>query len=129
MENIQHKYVEVRGLKLHVAEIETGPAVVFLHGFSEIWYSWRHQMIALSTAGFRAIAPDYRGYGLSEMPPEPEKTTFRDLIDDLLAILDSFGIPKVSNSSNLQWLVGLVLVLILVLVRSSQNLQLNKFLD
>ncbi|CAL5342581.1 unnamed protein product [Camellia sinensis] len=94
MENIQHKYVEVRGLKLHVAEIETGPAVVFLHGFPEIWYSWRHQMIALSTAGFRAIAPDYRGYGLSEMPPEPEKTTFRDLIDDLLAILDSFGIPK-----------------------------------
>ncbi|KAL7216036.1 hypothetical protein ACSBR1_028059 [Camellia fascicularis] len=94
MENIQHKYVEVRGLKLHVAEIGTGPAVVFLHGFPEIWYSWRHQMIALSTAGFRAIAPDYRGYGLSEMPPEPEKTTFRDLIDDLLAILDSFGIPK-----------------------------------
>ncbi|KAL7185566.1 hypothetical protein ACSBR2_027500 [Camellia fascicularis] len=106
MENIQHKYVEVQGLKLHVAEIGTGPAVVFLHGFPEIWYSWRHQMIALSTAGFRAIAPDYRGYGLSEMPPEPEKTTFRDLIDDLLAILDSFGIPKVSNSSNLQWLVG-----------------------
>ncbi|CDP14760.1 unnamed protein product [Coffea canephora] len=46
MENIQHNYVEVRGLKLHVAEIGSGPAVVFLHGFPEIWNSWRHQMLA-----------------------------------------------------------------------------------
>ncbi|KAL7000365.1 hypothetical protein U1Q18_001514 [Sarracenia purpurea var. burkii] len=95
MENIQHKYVDVRGLKLHVAEIGTGSAVVFLHGFPEIWYSWRHQMVAVAGAGFRAIAPDYRGYGLSQQPPEPEKTTFRDLVDDLLALLDLFGIPKV----------------------------------
>lgn len=53
-------------------------------------------MVAVSGAGFRAIAPDSRGYGLSDQPPEPEKATFRDLVDDLLAILDSFGIPKVS---------------------------------
>ncbi|KAG5545361.1 hypothetical protein RHGRI_017736 [Rhododendron griersonianum] len=94
MENIQHKYVDARGLKLHVADIGTGPAVVFLHGFPEIWYSWRHQMVAVAGAGFRAIAPDCRGYGLSDQPPEPEKATFRDLVDDLLAILDSFAIPK-----------------------------------
>ncbi|KAA8526397.1 hypothetical protein F0562_008400 [Nyssa sinensis] len=94
MEKIQHKHVDVRGLKLHVAEIGTGPAVVFLHGFPEIWYSWRHQMIAVANAGYRAIALDYRGYGLSDQPPEPEKATFRDLVDDLLVILDSFDIPK-----------------------------------
>ncbi|KAB1227441.1 Bifunctional epoxide hydrolase 2 [Morella rubra] len=48
-----------------------GPNVVlFLHGFPEIWYTWRYQMIALANAGFRAIAPDYRGYGLSDVPPE-----------------------------------------------------------
>ncbi|KAK2985506.1 hypothetical protein RJ640_008679 [Escallonia rubra] len=80
MEEIQHKYVDVRGLKLHVAEIGTGPVVVFLHGFPEIWYSWRHQMVAAAKSGFRAIAPDYRGYGLSEQPAEPEKATFRDLV-------------------------------------------------
>lgn len=51
-------------------------------------------MVAVAGAGFRAIAPDYRGYGLSDQPPEPEKATFRDLVDDLLAILDSFEIPK-----------------------------------
>lgn len=73
-----------------------GPvAVVFLHGFPEIWYTWRYQMIAVATAGYRAIAPDFRGYGLSEQPPEPEKGTFDDLVDDLLALLDSFGISKV----------------------------------
>ncbi|KAI3456304.1 hypothetical protein Pfo_012967 [Paulownia fortunei] len=97
MEEIEHKYIKVNGLKLHVAEIGSGssPAVVFLHGFPEIWYSWRHQMIAVAKAGFRAIAPNYRGYGLSDPPPEPEKATFSDLIADLLALLDAFTLSKV----------------------------------
>jgi pimeloyl-ACP methyl ester carboxylesterase len=47
--------------------------VVFLHGFPEIWYSWRHQMLAVAAAGYRAIAPDCRGYGLSDQPPEDEE--------------------------------------------------------
>ncbi|XP_022845670.1 uncharacterized protein LOC111368578 [Olea europaea var. sylvestris] len=97
MDEIEHKYVQANGLKLHVAEIgsESSPVVVFLHGFPEIWYSWRHQMIAVAKAGFRAMAPDYRGYGLSDPPPQPEKTTFLDLISDLLAILDALNISKV----------------------------------
>lgn len=96
MDQIQHKFVQVQGLKLHVAEIGAGPkVVVFLHGFPEIWYSWRHQMICLANAGFRAIAPDYRGYGLSDPPPVPAKTMFGDLISDLLAILDFLEINKV----------------------------------
>ena len=69
--------------------------VVFLHGFPEIWYTWRHQMMAVANAGFQAIAPDYRGYGLSDPPPEPEKATFSDLISDLLGILDALQIDKV----------------------------------
>lgn len=52
-------------------------------------------MIAVANAGFRAIAPDFRGYGLSEQPAEPAKTTFKDLIDDLLVMLDLLNIPKV----------------------------------
>jgi len=83
----------------------TGPnVVVFLHGFPEIWYSWRHQMIALAGAGFRAIAPDYRGYGLSDQPPEPEKTTFNHLLSDLLAILDALSLSKVHCSLSLYFL-------------------------
>lgn len=96
MEEIQHKHVEVRGLKLHIAEIGSGPKVVlFLHGFPEIWYSWRHQMIAVAKAGYRAIAMDFRGYGLSDLPAEPEKSTFSDFAEDVIGLLDSLGIPKV----------------------------------
>ncbi|KAH0723782.1 hypothetical protein KY289_006826 [Solanum tuberosum] len=95
MEKIHHNYVNVRGLKLHFAEIGTGPVVVFLHGFPEIWYSWRHQMIAVADAGFRVIAPDFRGYGLSELPTYPKLTTFKDLVDDLLDMIDSLDIHKV----------------------------------
>lgn len=69
--------------------------MVFLHGFPEIWYSWRHQLTAIADAGFRAIAPDFRGYGLSQQPPQPENTTFKDLVDDLLLILDKLHISKV----------------------------------
>lgn len=99
MDQIEHKYVEANGLKLHVAEIGSGssPAVIFLHGFPEIWYSWRHQMIAAASAGFRAISLDYRGFGLSDPPPEAEKTTFADLVGDLLALYDALSISKVQD--------------------------------
>ncbi|KAK9068896.1 hypothetical protein SSX86_013012 [Deinandra increscens subsp. villosa] len=97
MDQIAHRFVQVNGLKLHVAEIgsESSPAVIFLHGFPEIWYTWRHQMIAVANAGFRAIAPDFRGYGLSDSPAEPEKATFADLINDTASILDALAISKV----------------------------------
>lgn len=52
-------------------------------------------MIAVAEAGFKAIAPDYRGYGLSEQPPEPENVTWEDLVTDLVAILDLLSISKV----------------------------------
>ncbi|CBI28769.3 uncharacterized protein LOC100249958 [Vitis vinifera] len=95
MEQIQHKHVEVGGLKLHVAETGTGPkAVLFLHGFPEIWYSWRHQMVAAAAAGYRAIAFDFRGYGLSQHPPEPEKASFGDLVVDVIGVMDCLGINK-----------------------------------
>ncbi|KAG9440998.1 hypothetical protein H6P81_016852 [Aristolochia fimbriata] len=95
MDQIEHKHLHINGLKLHVAEVGTGPiVVVFLHGFPEIWYSWRHQMIAVAKAEYRAIAPDWRGYGLSEQPPQIENASYLDLVDDLLAILDSLAIPK-----------------------------------
>ncbi|KAL4626731.1 hypothetical protein ACB092_05G118800 [Castanea dentata] len=97
MDQIQHKFIDVaRGLKLHLAEIGCGPhVVVFLHGFPEIWYTWRHQMMAVANAGFRAIAPDYRGYGLSDRPPEPAKASLTDFLTDLLGILNALQLPKV----------------------------------
>ena len=52
-------------------------------------------MIAVANAGYRAIAIDFRGYGLSDQPSEPEKANFNDLVDDVIGLLDSLGINKV----------------------------------
>ncbi|KAJ4774399.1 hypothetical protein LUZ62_058656 [Rhynchospora pubera] len=94
---IEHNEVSINGLNLHIAQIgkdELG-TVVFLHGFPEIWYSWRHQMIAVAEAGHKAIAPDWRGYGLSDQPQDPENAAWEHLISDILGILDALSIPKV----------------------------------
>ncbi|VFQ59615.1 unnamed protein product [Cuscuta campestris] len=95
MEKIQHKQISVNGINMHVAEIGQGPAILFLHGFPELWYTWRHQMLALSAKGFRAIAPDLRGYGDTDAPPSPSSYTAFHVVGDLVALLDSLGLDKV----------------------------------
>ena len=64
----KHHVVEANGIRIHMAEQGEGPVVLFCHGFPESWYSWRHQLSALAEAGFRAVAPDMRGYGETESP-------------------------------------------------------------
>jgi pimeloyl-ACP methyl ester carboxylesterase len=64
-----HRDVHANGIRLHVAETGEGPLVLFLHGFSEFWWSWRHQLGALADAGYRTVAVDLRGYGDSDKPP------------------------------------------------------------
>ena len=56
------------GTEIFYKDWGLGQPVVFCHGFPELWYSWRHQLRALSAAGFRAIAPDLRGYGETDCP-------------------------------------------------------------
>ncbi len=64
-----HVDVSANGVRLHAAEAGSGPLVLLLHGFPEFWWSWRHQLVALSDAGYRVVAPDLRGYGASDKPP------------------------------------------------------------
>jgi pimeloyl-ACP methyl ester carboxylesterase len=54
--------------KRRIAEQGSGPLVLLCHGFPESWHSWRHQLTALSEAGYRAVAPDMRGYGQTDCP-------------------------------------------------------------
>jgi epoxide hydrolase 4 len=68
--------------------------VVLLHGFPEFWYGWRHQIGPLAAAGFRVIAPDQRGYNLSDKPPRVEDYTTDTLARDVVAVLDALGIAK-----------------------------------
>ncbi len=64
-----HRSVSANGTRFHVAESGDGPLVLLLHGFPEFWWTWRQQLGSLSQAGFRAVAPDLRGYGGSDKPP------------------------------------------------------------
>lgn len=64
-----HRDISANGIRMHVAELGSGPLVLLLHGFPEFWWTWRHQLIGLADAGFRAVAVDLRGYGDSDKPP------------------------------------------------------------
>jgi pimeloyl-ACP methyl ester carboxylesterase len=88
---IKHRTVKTNGINVHVAEAGEGPLVLMVHGFPELWYSWRHQIPALAEAGFHAVAPDVRGYGDSDKPHEIEAYAMKEHIADLLGILDALG--------------------------------------
>jgi pimeloyl-ACP methyl ester carboxylesterase len=62
------RYIETNGIRLHAVEAGDGPPIILLHGFPEFWYGWRHQIGPLADAGFRVLAPDQRGYNLSDKP-------------------------------------------------------------
>jgi pimeloyl-ACP methyl ester carboxylesterase len=76
---------------MHVAEQGDGPPVVLCHGFPELWYSWRHQLAALSAAGYHAIAPDQRGYGQTDRPSAIDAYDIVNLTGDLIGLLDALG--------------------------------------
>lgn len=80
--------LEVNSIRLHLREQGEGPLVLLCHGFPETSLVWRHQLEALSVAGFRAVAPDLRGYGGSESPSDVHAFTTLDVLGDLIALLD-----------------------------------------
>ncbi|KAL6622343.1 hypothetical protein ACP70R_032222 [Stipagrostis hirtigluma subsp. patula] len=94
---VRHWTADVNGISLHVAERgpADGPAVLLIHGFPELWLSWRHQMAALAARGFRALAPDLRGYGDSSAPADPAAYTIFHIVGDIVALLDHLRLPKV----------------------------------
>lgn len=85
----QHRYVAANGARFHVAEVGEGPLVLMLHGFPQFWYAWRHQMLALRDAGFRAVAMDLRGYGGSDKPPRGYDTYMSTL--DAASVIRALG--------------------------------------
>ncbi|MVU77970.1 alpha/beta fold hydrolase [Nocardia sp. ET3-3] len=76
---------------MHVADTGEGYPVVFCHGFPHTWFMWHHQLDALAAAGYRAIAPDLRGYGRTDAPEDPAAYTNEAVIGDLMALLDDIG--------------------------------------
>ncbi len=88
---IGHSFVEVNGVRLHLAAQGEGPLVLLLHGFPECWYSWRHQFRPLAEAGYRVVAPDQRGYARSEQPPDAAAYSLPQLSEDVVALVHALG--------------------------------------
>lgn len=95
MEGVEHRTVKANGINIHVAEKGEGPIILFIHGFPESWYSWRHQIHALALLGYRAVAPDLRGYGDSDAPSDVGSYTCLHVVGDLIGVLDAMGADKV----------------------------------
>ena len=91
MTEFAHRTVEANGIPIHLAEAGGGPLVLFCHGFPESWYSWRHQLKALAEAGYRAVAPDMRGYGETGQPHEIDQYTLFHLVGDMVGVLDALS--------------------------------------
>ena len=82
-----HNYAEVNGLRLHYVSRGRGKLLLFLHGFPTFWYKWRDQLTVLGEE-FRVVAPDMRGYNLSDKPVEIEQYRMPHLVEDVRALVD-----------------------------------------
>lgn len=87
-----HRSVTANGSRFHVASMGEGPLVLLLHGFPEFWWTWRHQLVTLSEAGYRAVAVDLRGYGGSDKPPRG--------YDLITAAADAAGLIRALGEAN-----------------------------
>jgi pimeloyl-ACP methyl ester carboxylesterase len=91
---IEHKFITTNGIKMHVAQMGTGPLVLLCHGWPESWYSWRHQLKALADAGYCAVAPDMRGYGQTDKPEAIDQYTLFHLTGDMVGAVDALGFKE-----------------------------------
>lgn len=91
---MEHFDAQVNGIRLHAVSTGFGQPVILLHGFPEFWYSWRSQLPALAQAGFRAIAPDLRGYNCSERPKPLSSYRLRELVADIEQLIEHYADSK-----------------------------------
>ncbi len=91
--DVRHGYAQLSEVKLHYAEAgpSSGPLVVMLHGYPELWYSWRRQIPFLAQRGFHVVAPDMRGYNLSDKPPGVGSYRIQSLVGDVKDLIEGFG--------------------------------------
>ncbi|ANU09348.1 putative hydrolase [Planococcus antarcticus DSM 14505] len=92
MENLSFQIIETNGINLHIAVAgpADGPLVILLHGFPEFWFGWKNQIQPLAEKGYRVVAPDQRGYNLSDKPKGIDNYTVDYLRDDVIGIIEHF---------------------------------------
>ena len=92
--SLQGRTIQLSGINLNVVVEGSGPTVLLLHGFPDSAYLWRHQIPVLTTAGYRVIAPDQRGFGDSDQPEGKEHYAMDKIVADAVALLDLFEVDK-----------------------------------
>lgn len=94
--NAKLRTLRVNGINMRFAEMgpADGPMILFIHGWPESWYSWRHQLPRLAAEGYRCIAPDMRGYGGSDAPEASSEYTVHRLCGDCVQLANALGHDK-----------------------------------
>lgn len=90
--NLNHHQAVINGISMHYVEAGQGLPLILCHGFPHIWYSWHRQISYLAEAGYRVIAPDMRGMGRTEAPPNPEQYDIDHITADLVGLMDHLEI-------------------------------------
>ncbi|HTS47471.1 MAG TPA: alpha/beta hydrolase [Bryobacteraceae bacterium] len=90
---LKDSYVQVNGVRLHVVTAGKGPVILFLHGFPEFWYEWKNQLAEFGKDHL-AVAPDMRGYDLSDKPEALDQYKMNVLVEDVRALGDHFSHQK-----------------------------------
>jgi pimeloyl-ACP methyl ester carboxylesterase len=93
-DKVEHGFADNDGVKIHYAALGEGPVIIMIHGFPDFWYSWRHQMAALSS-DYKCVAVDQRGYNKSGQPKGIENYEMKFLVSDIAAVVKSLGEEKV----------------------------------
>jgi len=83
--------LETNGIAIRAAVEGDGPLVILVHGWPELWYSWRHQVKPIAQAGYRVVAPDVRGYGGSDKPAAVEAYDMASMMADVIGLIDAFS--------------------------------------
>ena len=87
---LEEHYAELNGVRLHYVTAGSGKLILFVHGFPEFWYAWKKQLLEFGKDHL-AVAPDMRGYNLSEKPPGVEQYQLKFLVEDLRALAEHLG--------------------------------------
>ncbi len=92
-EEIEERFIDVNGIKLHTIIAGSGEPIIFLHGFPEFWYGWKHIILGLKD-DFKLIVPDTRGINLSDKPEGVENYAIKVLINDVKKLSEELNLGK-----------------------------------
>jgi epoxide hydrolase 4 len=93
-DTLTHEHIEVNGIRLHIAKQGSGKKlVVLLHGWPEFWYTWRYQIPVLAE-NYTVVAPDLRGFNLSDKPKGIKNYRLDTVASDIAALIPALGFEK-----------------------------------